>query len=86
MSQTLVLMEKALQTRRAADWCKELNITAAAFSKAKSKGRLSPALAGCIATKLGENRDHWIAVAAIETEREGPLKKEMLKALLRHKP
>lgn len=86
MSATLVLLEKALQTQRAADWCRELNISRSAFSIAKTKGRLSPALAGCLASKLGEDRDRWIAIAAIETEREGPMKDLMLKALSFHKP
>ena len=86
MSQTLQLMEKALAKKRASAWCKELAIDKSTFSQAKKKGRLSPALAGCLATKLGENRDHWIAVAAIETEPESALKEQMLQALLDTKP
>ena len=86
MSQTLVLMEKALKEKRAAAWCRELAIEKSTFSQAKKKGRLSPALAGCLASKLGENRDHWIAVAAIETEPESAMKEIMMKALLRSKP
>jgi len=82
MSQTLMLMKQALGKQCASAWCRELNITPATFSIAKRKGRLSPALAGCLAMKLGEDRDHWIAIAAIETERNGPLKEQMLEALL----
>ena len=82
MSRTIELLDKALQHKRAAAWCKELAIERSTFSQAKKKGRLSPALAGCLATKLGEDRNHWIAVAAIEVEPESALKAEMLKELL----
>ena len=86
MNQTSLLLERALKKKNAAAWCRELNISRSTFSMAKKKGQLSPALAGCLAMKLGEDRNHWIALAAIETEREGPLKEQMLQALLHTKP
>jgi hypothetical protein len=67
------LFEKALSVQRAADWARELNLTRATFSLAKQRGRLSPVLAGNIAIKLGENPEHWIAIAALEAEPKSPL-------------
>ncbi|WP_234971089.1 hypothetical protein [Lampropedia hyalina] len=37
---------------------------------ARLRGRLSPILAGAIAEKLGEDVQHWITVAVLETEKE----------------
>lgn len=70
MTSTFELLEKALQKKHAAAWARDLNMTRAAFTMAKRQGRLSPVLAGNIAAALGENPVEWIAVAALETERE----------------
>lgn len=74
MPSTLELLSAALKKQRAAQWCRELNITEAALSTAKKRGRLSPTLAGSFAIKLGENPIFWSAVAAYEAEPESPLK------------
>lgn len=73
METTMDLFEKALTVQRAADWAKEFNLTRGALSIAKTKRRLSPVLAGNFAMKLGENPEHWIAVAALEAEPESTL-------------
>lgn len=70
MPTTSELLEKALNTRHAADWARTFNITPQAFSMAKKQGRLSPVLAGNIAAELGEDPMEWIAVAALEAERD----------------
>ena len=44
---------------------------------AQKRGRLSPVLAGHFAMKLGENPEHWIAVAALEAEPESSLLEEL---------
>ena len=67
------LYEKALSIQHAAAWAREFNLTPAALSLAKKAGRLSPALAGNFAIELGEDAEHWIAVAAIEAEKKSPL-------------
>ena len=85
MTSTIQLLEKALQSKRAADWCRDLNISTAAFAQAKKRGRLSPLLAGNIAIDLGENPDHWMAVAAMEAERESPLRDRLRDTLKRIK-
>lgn len=73
MQETRQLLSKALDLKSASAWARELEITPAAFTNAKARGRLSPSLAGNLAMKLGENPEHWIAVAALEAEPESTL-------------
>jgi len=73
METTMDLFEKALSMQRAAAWAREFNLTPAALSVAKKQKRLSPVLAGNFAIKLGENPEHWIAVAALEAEPQSTL-------------
>jgi hypothetical protein len=73
MAQTIELLNKALKTQHASAWAREFNIDRSTLSQAKRVGRLSPALAGNLAIELGENAEHWIAVAAIEAEKDSPL-------------
>lgn len=70
MTATIELLDKALQMKHAAAWARDLNLTRATFSMAKKQGRLSPVLAGNLAIELGEDPVQWIAVAALEAERE----------------
>ena len=70
MSSTIELFEKALQIKRAAAWARTLNMTPSALSHVKKQGRLSPVLAGNLAIELGEDPVQWIAIAALEAERE----------------
>lgn len=73
MPNTLELLNKALEVKRAAQWCKDLNLDLSTLSTAKKRGRLSPVLAGNLAMKLGENPEHWIAIAALEAEPDSEL-------------
>lgn len=73
MHTTMDLFDKALEIKHAAAWARDLNVTRAAFSMAKKHGRLSPVLAGNFAIELGENPEHWIAVAALEAEKDSEL-------------
>jgi len=73
MPNTMQLLDQALQKQRASAWARELNLTESALSIAKKRGRLSPVLAGNLAIKLGENPEHWIAVAALEAEPDSEL-------------
>lgn len=73
MQNTMELFSKALEIKHASAWAREFNITPEAFSMAKKQGRLSPVLAGNIAIELGEDPEHWIAVAAIEATKESEL-------------
>lgn len=70
MQRTMQLWEKALKKQHAAAWARDLNMTPAALSTAKRTGRLSPVLAGNVAMELGEDPVTWIAVAALEAEKD----------------
>jgi len=79
MQTTMNLLDKAISVQRAAAWARDLNISEAAMSIAKKRGRLSPTLAGNLAMKLGESPEKWICIAAMEAEPESSLL-ETLKA------
>ncbi len=70
MASTMELYEKALKKQRAAAWARTFNLTPSAFSQAKKQGRLSPVLAGNLAIELGEDPVEWVAIAALEAERD----------------
>lgn len=80
MQTTMDLFQQAIQKQSAAQWARDLNIERAAFSMAKKRGHLSPAIAGCLAIELGENPEQWIAVAALETEPESTLLQRLRKS------
>lgn len=84
MPHTIELLEKALAKQKAASWCRQFNITEAAISTAKKRGRLSPTLAGVFALEMGENPIYWTAVAAAEAEPPGPLRDRLEETLKRH--
>jgi hypothetical protein len=85
MPQTMELLRRALEMRKAAQWCRDLNITKGAISKAKDRGRLSPTLAGVFALEMGADPIYWTAVAAAEAEPEGPLRTRLEKTLESHR-
>lgn len=73
MNTTMDLLEKALKVKRASHWADELELSNATFTMASKRGRLSPTIAGNLAIKLGENPEHWMAIAAMEAEPDSPL-------------
>lgn len=73
MHSTMALWQKALTVKHQAAWARTMNVTPAAFSMATKTGRLSPVLAGNIAIELGEDPMQWVAIAALEAEKESPL-------------
>jgi hypothetical protein len=85
MPHTIDLLERALKKQKAATWCRQFNITEAAISTAKKRGRLSPTLAGVFAMEMGADPIYWTAVAAAEAEPEGPLRSRLEKSLESHK-
>ena len=66
MNTTMELFEKALTVKNQSAWARDYNVTPETFSMAKKTGRLSPIIAGNIAIDLGEDPEHWMAVAALE--------------------
>lgn len=73
MQSTMDLYAKALELQPAAAWARDMGLTPAAMSTAKKQKRLSPALAGNIAIKLGADPILWTAIAAIEGSKEHEL-------------
>jgi hypothetical protein len=73
MDTSITLLYRALEQKSQGDWVRALNLSDSTFSMAKKRKRLSPTLAGVLAEELHEDVEHWIAVAAIEAERETPL-------------
>ena len=71
MTATIELLNKALERQHASAWARTFNIDRSTFSQAKKQGRLSPLLAGNIAMELGEDPEHWIAIAALEQAETG---------------
>ena len=80
MQSTMQLLDKALDFQKAARWCETLNLDPSVISQARRRGNLSPALAGNLAIELGESVEHWIAVAAIEAEKDSPLLERLKKS------
>lgn len=73
MQSTMDLYAKALSVQRAAAWARTFNLTPSALSIAKRQKRLSPVLAGNLAIELGESPEYWMAIAAMEAEKNSPL-------------
>ena len=80
MQSTMELLSKALDVKRASRWCEQMDLDISTLAQAKKRGRLSPTLAGNFAIELGESPEHWIAIAAIEAEKESPLLERLRKS------
>ncbi|MBA2675543.1 hypothetical protein [Ramlibacter sp.] len=79
MQRSLELLDAALRLEPLPYWYKELGLQRSTLTKARERGNLSPAVAGALAEKLGENVDRWIAIAALEGEKDSACKERMLK-------
>lgn len=81
MQSTMDLLTKALDPKlgmNASQWCEKLGMNRSGLAVAKTRGRLSPTIAGKIALSLGDDPQKWIAIAALEAEPESTLKEEIL--------
>lgn len=70
MTKTLDLLDRAIarfKSERATSLA--LGLGATTLGAARSRGHLSPTVAGVIAQELGEDEMFWIALAAVEGER-----------------
>lgn len=70
MSETMKLLKSALEIKTIPQWTKELGLSRDSLYTAKTREHLSPAIAGAIAEKLGFDAIKWIAVAALESEKD----------------
>jgi plasmid maintenance system antidote protein VapI len=91
-SASIQLLEKAFkhpyEDRSVKDWCKDLEVNRTAISIARTRGKLSPVMAGNLARLLGEDVTYWVAVAALEAAEDSHPKlkvEECLEASKRHK-
>lgn len=81
MPTTMQLLDRALSVKTQARWADSLELSDAALSQAKKRGRLSPTVAGSIAAELGDNPEHWIAIAALEAEPPSPARTTLMRKL-----
>ena len=70
MSETMKLLNKALEIKTSAAWTRDLGLSYGAITASKTRGHLSPAIAGAMAEFMGLDAIKWIAVAALESERD----------------
>lgn len=66
MQTTMDLLDKALKQKKIPEWTRELGLSDKALYNAKYRHHMSPQITEKIAQKLGENVQHWVAVAALE--------------------
>ncbi len=73
------LLNLALERDNLRTWSRRLGLSEQALRTARSRGRLSPAIAGSLAEELNEDPAAWIVIAALETERESACKTRMVR-------
>jgi hypothetical protein len=78
MQTTMNLLAAALKQQPAPYWTERLNLARTTLNTAKSRGHLSPAIAGALAEEMGQNPQDWIILAAMESERDSACKERML--------
>lgn len=84
MQSTMTLLDAALRTGKgASDWARDLGLNRNALNTARNRGHLSPAIAGALAEKLGDDPQKWIVIAALESEKESACKETMLRRFAR---
>lgn len=81
MQTTMDLLDKANDRIPSdAEYARRLGISRTTFAVSRIRGRLSPVVAGALAMEIGEDPEHWIAVAALEAAPEGHLKNALWKS------
>lgn len=81
MQTTMQLLDAALTKAPAPYWTERLALSRGALHTAKTRGHLSPSIAGALAEELGEDVDAWIVLAALESEKQSACKDRMLKRM-----
>ncbi len=78
MPTTMDLLAQALEKKKAAHWCKDLNLDPTALTQAKKRGHLSPAIAASIAMVLGADPMKWAAISGIEADANKGLREALM--------
>ena len=86
MDTTYDLLKTALAKQPASAWSRIYKVQPSTFTNAKNIKRLSPILAGNLAIDLGEEPQRWMAIAAMEAERNSPMKTRLNEKMGRCKP
>lgn len=81
MQTTMTLLDAALSQQPAPFWTEKLQLSRGALHTAKTRGHLSPAIAGVLAEELGEDMQKWIVIAALESERDSACKNTLLRKI-----
>lgn len=79
MQTSINLLDKALALHPSPYWTSRLKIARSALHVARIRGNLSPSVAGALAEELGEPVDYWIAIAAIEGDKDSACRDRMLR-------
>jgi hypothetical protein len=82
MQTTMNLLDQAFSLHPAPFWTERLKLARQTLHTAKTRGHLSPAIAGALASELGQDPKEWIVVAALESERDSACKTRMVKQLM----
>ncbi|MBT2324305.1 hypothetical protein J7E62_18300 [Variovorax paradoxus] len=78
MPTTMDLLDMALEKDNLRAWARRLDLSDEALRTARSRRRLSPVLAGCLAEDLHEDPAKWMLIAVLESERESMCKTRMI--------
>ena len=81
MQTTMHLLDKAFSLHPAPFWTERLKLARQTLHTAKTRGHLSPAIAGALAEELGQDPKEWIVLAALESERDSACKTRMVKKM-----
>ena len=81
MKTTMNLLDEALEIKPIPFWTEKLNLYRTTLNTARTRGHLSPAIAGALAEELGKDVREWIVVAALESEKESACKSRMIKKI-----
>ncbi|MFZ3127183.1 MAG: hypothetical protein WA136_04120 [Rhodoferax sp.] len=81
MQTTLNLLDDALKIKDMGAWTEELKLSPKALYNSKYRGHLSPAIAGTLAEKLGQDVKQWIVIAALESEKDSACKTHLMRRI-----
>lgn len=82
MQTTMDLLQRATTIQPSdAEWCRNLGVSRTTLTVARTRGHLTPIVAGAIAQRLELDPIEWTARAAIEAAPESSLKSMMSRTL-----
>lgn len=74
MQSTMNLLEAALSTQPAPYWTDKLKLSRSALHTAKTRGHLSPAIAGALAEELGQDVKTWAISSRYQSRSSKPIR------------